>query len=155
MKNSIVILVIFLIILSCDNKSTSKEDVCSSNLFKRVENLLLANEYIVNTEDYYRKPELKKYLNILKDIKDFKYEIIVASGGIKPENNELAYGCKKGDENYFEIYQSSAISSLVKEIDISEDVNSFDEIFNSNLIVNFNDKYLYTKSIFSKLQLLE
>ncbi|PTB96004.1 hypothetical protein C9994_09295 [Marivirga lumbricoides] len=148
MKNILLVTLIISILLSCNNKEDLKNDVCRSDIFNKVQNLINANEYIVNTEEYYSRQELKKYLNILKDINDLKYEIIVTSGGIKPENNELANGCKRGDDNYFGIYQRSDVFKLIEEIDIDGEINGLEEIFYSNLKRNFSDKYKYTQEYF-------
>lgn len=148
MKNTILITLLVTTLLSCSNNENLKNDVCSSNIFNKVQNLINANEYIVQTEDYYRGQELQKYLDILKDISDLKYEIIVSSGGIKPENNELANGCELGNLNYFEIYKRSDIFKLVEEINIDGEIDSLEEIFYSNLKRNFNDEDRYTQKYF-------
>lgn len=148
MKNTFKILLAVINLLSCDNKSDFKEDVCSSRIFNKVQDLIYANEYIVVTEDYYKSSEFDEYLNILDDLKDLKFKIIVASGGLNPDDLNLANGCKKGGEDYFKIYQSSAIFSLIEEISVEEEISDFDEIFNSYLKTSFSEEYLYTEKYF-------
>lgn len=148
MKNKVIVTIIFLTLLSCTDKQTEKNVVCRSNIYNKVQDLINANEYIISTEEYYKKEDLQKYLKTLKKINDLKYEIIVASGGIIPETNELANGCKIGNENYFEIYQRSNVFKLIEEIDVDEEINGLEEIFYSNLKRSFSDNYTFTQEYF-------
>jgi hypothetical protein len=147
--NRIILYIIIVVIsFSCENKSTKK--ACNSGLYKKVENLIFGNEFVVKSEGFYSKTELKRYLTAIKNINDLKYKIIVASGGIDPDDYNIMNGCKHGGEIYYNIYQESAIFEEINKIDVQGEIDSFDKIFEANLDTFFNNSNMFSKKYFEE-----